>query len=328
MERLIQESSRSTAAPQAIYDRLSALADPIRCRLLLLLDRHELTVSELCSVVQLPQSTVSRHLKTLADDGWVAAHRDGTSRRYTATVGEHQPSAQRLWAVVRDEMAHSAAAAQDLGRLREVLAQRRTRSQEFFSSAAGRWAEMRRELFGERFDLFALLGLLDPEWTVGDLGAGTGLLARSLAPFVGRVIAVDESAPMLDAAAARLEGLDNVDLRQGLLEELPIAEGELDAAMLVLVLHHVAEPELVLSEAYRALQPGGRLLLVDMLPHESESYRHEMGHVWLGFGEEDIERRLGAAGFERSRSRALPPDSEARGPGLFAASAWKPNPTT
>ena len=64
------------AAP--ILDHMAALADPIRCRMLLPLERHELTVNEICSVLQLPQSTVSRHLKTLADDGWVSSRRDGT----------------------------------------------------------------------------------------------------------------------------------------------------------------------------------------------------------------------------------------------------------
>ncbi|HRN52800.1 MAG TPA: metalloregulator ArsR/SmtB family transcription factor, partial [Gemmatimonadaceae bacterium] len=60
-----------------LFDRLSALADPIRSRLLLLLERHELTVSELCSVLQLPQSTVSRHLKVLSAAGWLVAREDG-----------------------------------------------------------------------------------------------------------------------------------------------------------------------------------------------------------------------------------------------------------
>ena len=51
----------------AIFDDLTTLADATRSRMLLLLERHELTVSELCTVLQLPQSTVSRHLKTLSD---------------------------------------------------------------------------------------------------------------------------------------------------------------------------------------------------------------------------------------------------------------------
>ncbi len=66
-----------------IFDRMTVLGDPVRCRLLLLLEHQELTVSELCGVLQLPQSTVSRHLKLLTDDGWIAVRRDGTSRRYS-----------------------------------------------------------------------------------------------------------------------------------------------------------------------------------------------------------------------------------------------------
>ncbi len=321
------EGFTSTApARPAIFDRMSALADPIRSRLLLVLERHELTVGELCTVVQLPQSTVSRHLKVLADDGWVAGRRDGTRRRYAATLDPSDEATRSLWKLVRDEVASGAAADEDRRRLGEVLARRPTRSQEFFSTAAGRWAQLRGELFGERFDLLALLGLLDDELAVGDLGCGTGLLARSLAPFVRRVVAVDDSSAMLEAAAQRIHGsggCENVELRQGRLERLPIEDGELDAATLVLVLHHLGEPERAIAEAARALAPGGRLLVVDMLPHEREDYRREMGHVWLGFAEPTITGWLEAAGFERVRFQPLPVDPQAAGPGLFAAGARK-----
>ena len=88
-----------TAAP--ILDHMATLGDPIRCRILLPLERHELTVNEICSVLQLPQSTVSRHLKTLADDGWVVSRRDGTSRFYGMAMQELDPAAQRLWPLIR-----------------------------------------------------------------------------------------------------------------------------------------------------------------------------------------------------------------------------------
>ena len=79
-----------------ILEHMSALADPIRCRMLLLLEKHELTVSELCSVLQMPQSSVSRHLKTLADDSWVSSRRDGTSRFYSMP-DDLDAAASRLW---------------------------------------------------------------------------------------------------------------------------------------------------------------------------------------------------------------------------------------
>src|SRR5437763_11475005 len=99
------------AAP-AILDHLSALSDATRSRLLLLLDRHELTVSELCGVVQLPQSTVSRHLKALADAGWVVVRGEGTSHLYTMTRDDLDPAARRLWLLVREQVGSTASAAQ------------------------------------------------------------------------------------------------------------------------------------------------------------------------------------------------------------------------
>ena len=303
----------------AIHDHLSALADTTRSRLLVLLDRHELTVSELCGIMQLPQSTVSRHLKALADTGWISARAEGTSNLYAMTRDELDPSARRLWALVREQVGPTPAAAQDHRRIQTVLAERRTKSQEFFSSSAGQWDRLRDDLFGERFHLAALPAFAGPEWTVGDLGCGTGQMSAALAPFVAQVVAVDASAAMLQAAKKRLQGFENVDLRRGELEALPIDDGRLDAATLALVLHHLPEPERALADVARVLRPGGRILIVDMLPHTRESYRQQMGHVWLGFSDEHVRRILKESGFEEVRIVPLPPDSKSKGPGLFVA---------
>jgi len=304
----------------SIFDRMSALAEPLRCRLLLILESAELTVSEICEVLQSPQSTVSRHLKVLADDGWIQVRPEGTSRLYTRH-GAGEPEAQRLWSLVRPEVETAPPASEDGRRLASVLAARRTKSQEFFAGAAGEWSGMRDELFGSHFDLHALLALADPEWVVGDLGAGTGQMTESLAPFVGRVVAVDNSEAMLAAAAERLADLPNVELRRGRLEALPIADGELDAAVLSLVLHHLAEPDKVVREAARALRPGGRLVVIEMHPHAREDYRQLMGHVWLGFDEAQMSAWCTKAGLTDPRIHPLPPAPGAKGPSLFVASA-------
>ncbi len=304
-----------------IFDRLSALADPTRSRLLLLLDRHELTVGELCSALQLPQSTVSRHLKTLADEGWVIARAEGTSRRYTMPGSALDPSARKLWHLVREQFGVSPSARQDLTRAERILYERRTTSQSFFSTRAGQWDRVRAELYGSGADLTPLGALLDPSWVVGDLGCGTGQTSAALSRFVAQVIGVDESTAMLGAARKRLEGCDNVDLRGGRLEDLPIDEAALDTAVLSLVLHFVVDPALVLAEAARTLRPGGTLLVVDMLPHEREDYRAGMGHVWLGFSAEQLTGWLTDVGFEKVRFVELPPDPQAKGPSLFTARA-------
>jgi ArsR family transcriptional regulator len=105
------------------------------------------------------------------------------------------------------------------------------------------------------------------------------------------------------------------------LESLPLEDGSIDAAVMMLVLHHLPTPSLALAEAARVLKPGGRLLIVDMLPHEREEYRQQMGHVWLGFAEDHIQRLLDQAGFSAARVTPLTPMTEAKGPALFAAAA-------
>lgn len=308
----------------AIFEDLTALADATRARLLVLLERHELTVSELCGVLQLPQSTVSRHLKTLSDANWVASRREGTSRYYTLALDGRTPSTRRLWSLLREQVSGTPGAAQDNRRLKGILSRRQSQSEAFFESAAGQWDKLREEMFGAASHLLALPALLDERWVVGDLGCGTGQVAAALAPFVARVIAVDRSGEMLQAARRRLRDARNVEVRRGELEAVPIADAELDAATLLLVLHHLPDPAVALGEAARVLRPGGRLLIADMLPHDREEYRQQMGHVWLGFGEDQMRRLLETAGFQRIRLVPLPPRADSKGPTLFTASGIKP----
>ena len=301
---------------------MSALADPTRSRLLLALERNELAVTELQSILQLPQSTISRHLKVLADEGWVDARAEGTSRHYRIDTDSLDAATRRLWHLVRDEVMHTNAAEQDARRAQAVLAARRTKSQQFFSTSAGQWDRMRVELFGRAGET-ALLGLLDEKWKVADLGCGTGAITQSIAPFVSGVIAVDDSSAMLSAARKRLHGLDNVDVRSGRLEALPLADDEVDVALLFLVLHYVADPARVIAEAARALKPGGKLLVLDMMPHDRQDLKQSLGHLWQGFASATVADWMGSAGMVGVRYNSLPPDPDAKGPLLFAASATR-----
>jgi SAM-dependent methyltransferase len=303
-----------------VHDRLATLADPTRGRILLALEQQELTVGELCTVLALPQSTASRHLRVLADDGWVTSRQDGTSRFYSRNASL-DGGAERLWAVVADDLRRDDAHARDLVRLSEVIAQRREKSREFFAGAGEAWDAVRQELFGSAVGGGALLGLLDDRWTVGDLGCGSGHLTALLAPFVSRVIGVDASESMLERAKARLQGVAAAELRQGELETLPIASGELDAAIISLVLHHAPDPRRVLAEAHRVLRSGGRLLLVDLTPHNDTELRERMGHVWLGFSSSQITEWLQGVGFTNEKVIALPRDPGAKAPELFVATA-------
>jgi ubiquinone/menaquinone biosynthesis C-methylase UbiE/DNA-binding transcriptional ArsR family regulator len=304
-------------------DRLGTLADATRSRILLLLEGTELTVSELCSVLQLPQSTVSRHLKILSDEGWVAVRDSGASRFYTLVPARLDRFSKKLWLVVRDQFSTGAAAQQDARRRESVLSARGGEMRSFFSRAAGNWDHLRSTLIGSRTDLLAAMDLLDDSWTVGDLGCGAGHLSEALAPAVHRVVAVDESGAMLNAARRRLAASTNVDIRSGSVEELPIEDEELDAALLFMVLQFVLEPVKALEEARRVLKPASRAVIVDLTPHEHDEYSLKMGHVWQGFTEEQISGWVKEAGLEVARYRVLPADPKAKGPALFSLVAKK-----
>ena len=305
-----------------VLESLPALVDPTRARLLHVVAQHELTVGELCAVVQLPQSTVSRHLRTLSDEGWVVTRAEGTSRYYRMNpdLGD---GLRQLWDLVAADLAQGSEAQTDLDRARSVIAKRRARSSAFFASAAGDWEQIRHAVFGERASLIGLVGLIDDTWTIGDLGCGTGHLTRLLAPFVKRVIGVDASAEMLDVARAQTADMPNVELRSGDLEHLPLENSSLDAAVLALVLHNVADPEAVLREAVRVVRDGGRLLVLDMTPHDKDELRQRLGHVWHGFSADQVTRWFEHASCKSARYIVLPQDANTEGPSLFAATAIK-----
>src|SRR5829696_3316633 len=139
----------------AIFDDLTVLGDSVRSRMTVLLERHELTVGELCAVLQLPQATVSRHLKVLAEAAWLTSRRDGTSRYYSSSEPPHA-AAGKLWSLLREQVGATSAADQDSRRLKSVMTRRQTASQKFFESGAGRWDKLREEMFGGSSNLRAL----------------------------------------------------------------------------------------------------------------------------------------------------------------------------
>ncbi len=311
----------------SILDAFTVLSDPTRCRMLRLLDGQELTVGELCAVLQQPQSTVSRQLKVLADSDWVSSRRDGTSRFYTAAVAPRDAARVQLWELTRADLAARPVADQDARRLSSILARRSQTSRQFFASAAGEWDRVRDELFGAGFAAPALLALLPADWVVADLGCGTGATVSLLAPHVRRVVGVDRADEMLAAARERTGAFGNVELHASPLERLPLASASMDAAIFTLVLHHLPSPLEALREAARVVRPGGRLLIIDMAPHDREEYRQQMGHVWLGFSPDQIERWLTDAGFSAPRVHPLSPAADAKGPALLAATAIRTDET-
>ncbi|MFN3166906.1 MAG: ArsR/SmtB family transcription factor [Phycisphaeraceae bacterium] len=317
-------SQAPTTHPDRLLRWMHSLADATRLRLLALLAEHELGVSDLCDVVQLPQSTVSRHLKILADEGWVISRRQGTTNLYQMVLDELETPQRELWVITRGESGAWATLEQDKLRLQQLVLSRQQDAGTFFADAAEHWDAIRHELYGTTFTRDALLALLPPTWTVADLGCGSGALASDLSPYVEQIIGIDGSQAMLDAAASRTQGLTNVHLRQGDLNALPIDDARCDAAVCVIVLTYVQDTQLALREMARVLKPGGRAVVVDLLAHNREPFRRQMGQVHSGFTTDALADLFASAGFGNVRCRPLPPSPDATGPALLLATATKP----
>ena len=306
-----------------LLSRLATLSDLARLRILRLLNGRELSVGELSRALQLPQSTVSRHLKLLHAGDWIVKRVEGTASLYALAEAQLDQDARTLWEVARAQMGRGPTLLEDDSRLAEVLVARERDSKSFFGEIGGAWDQLRDELFGHAFTTEALLGLIPRDWVVADLGCGTGNGAAVLAPHVERVIAIDREPAMLEAARKRLRNSRGVEFKQGDLSALPLDDGTIDAAMILLVLHHVEKPEVAVSEAHRVIRVGGTLMIVDMVAHDRDSYPRTMGHRHLGFDERTVKRWAKTTGFTSCHYRRLRPDTSTKGPGLFVATMLK-----
>ncbi|MCX5689939.1 MAG: metalloregulator ArsR/SmtB family transcription factor [Planctomycetota bacterium] len=301
---------------------MGSLSDPVRLRMLRLLDQHELSVGEIAKVFQMAQSTASRQLKVLSDAAWLAKRSEGTASFYKLIAADLPATARSLWESLKPQLAPNAGHEEDDRRVRGVLEERKTDSVNFFGRVRGEWDQMRAELFGGRFTSAALLSLIRPDWVVADIGCGTGNVAELLSPVVERVVAVDQSEPMLSAARQRLGSRKNLDFIRASIGELPIESKTVDAAVCMLVLHHIEDVVGGLAEIARVLRAsrgGGVLAVVDMVAHSRDEYRHTMGHRHQGFTKKQMLGLLEKAGFSHTLYYELPAEPDARGPGLFVA---------
>ena len=189
-------------------------------------------------------------------------------------------------------------AAQDHAAMRQVLRKRQDKMRAFFDSVAGRLG--RDYVPGKSWKSLAeaLLRLVPP-MVIADLGCGEGTSALLLSQRAVRVIAVDSSAKMIEVAReqALRNGVKNVDYRLGDMEEIPIADGEVDLVLFSQSLHHALHPDRALAEACRILSPGGRILILDLVKHRFEEARELYADEWLGFSEAELESMLEKAGF-------------------------------
>ena len=278
-------------------DIFKALADEVRLRILHAIMLAELSVAELVSVMKLPQSTVSRHLKPLRDAGLVDTRRDGTSVYYRK--GDAL-SDEQFGGLLEERLRDLPTAKQDANAVRQALDQRRRRSREFFDKVAGQYSGLTQPGGGWQA-LAAALAAGFAGRKVADIGSGEGALTLLLARFADKVIAVDQSPAMLKEVrreAKRCGVAARVEVAEGDLEKLPLGDKSVDAAFLSQALHHAARPEAAVLEAARIVKTGGQLVILDLSRHDQEWVRDQLADQWLGFDAEELAGWIKAAGMK------------------------------
>ncbi len=289
----------------SILKSLRLAADPNRLRLLLLLEREELSVAEIQEILSKGQSQISTHLAQLKQAGLVDDRRTGKNAFYRLTA---PPELMELLKQAEREIPE---AQEDRHALRSALRKRQDRMRRYFDELAGKFG--RQYVPGRSWKGIAeaLLKLMPP-MVIADLGAGEGTISQLMAQRAKKVIAVDNSEKMVEFGSelARTHGIANLEYRLGDIEDVPIRAGTVDLAFLSQALHHAPHPERALSEAWRILKPGGRIAILDLNRHHFEEAREMYADLWLGFTELEIERFLKGAGFKNAETAVVYKEQE------------------
>ena len=281
---------------------LRIVADETRLRLLRLLSEAPLNVTELTQILRLAQSGVSKQVGTLKKAGLVRERREGLKTFYRLAEGGEVPTEGRpLWALLMERVRSAEDNHHDLVRLAESLEKRE-----------GEVPGLHEQLLapGESWHAWSrmLMALMAPMERAVDLGCGSGALAVELARNCGEVVGVDINGKALSAARAHADraGLSNIRFVQGDMTDLALDDNSCDVAVLSQTLHHLPDPMVGLNVAARLLKPGGRLILMELLPHGEAWVTEKLGHLHRGFSAIAIEAMLEQAGFQISSLETLP----------------------
>jgi ubiquinone/menaquinone biosynthesis C-methylase UbiE/DNA-binding MarR family transcriptional regulator len=296
----------------SILKNLRLLADPSRLRILLLVEREELSVAELQEILGMGQSRISTHLAQLKQAGLVEDRRNGKSILYRLKPGAQSNGFSQMLAVLRQAAAEIPEAEQDSEALRLALRRRQDKMRAYFDELAGKFG--RNYVPGRSWQgLAETLLTLMPPMVIADLGAGEGTFSQLLARRSKKVIAVDNSEKMVEYGRelARKHGVKNLEYRKGDLEEVPIKDAAVDLAFFSQALHHAQHPERAVAEAWRILKPGGRIVVLDLLRHSYEEARELYADLWLGFTEVEVTRFLRQAGFKNIETSIVHSEEDA-----------------
>jgi len=299
------------ASLDIVVDTLKAAAESSRLRILMLISRGDLTVSDLTEILGQSQPRVSRHLKLLMDARLVERYQEGSWAFFR--VSDDDAAREFVQTVVSRVRVGDPQVERDLERLAAVKRRRQDRANSYFSRNAEGWDRLRSLHVPDQAVEAAILSVIGnrPFQSMLDLGTGTGRLLELLGPLYRRGVGLDLSREMLAVARANLDraGVGHAQVRQGDIFAPPVERESFDLVTMHQVLHYLEEPGVAIREAARLLRPSGRLLIVDFAPHTLERLRDEHAHLRLGFSDRQIAEWFAEAGLELEETRQFEPQA-------------------
>jgi ArsR family transcriptional regulator len=284
---------------RAPWDLLKLFADPTRLRIINLLLQEELSVAELQEILDMGQSRISSHLSLIRKNDIVIDRKEGKKTFYAISPDAYK-NYHAIIQLVQDSMKEVPEGIEDLDNLKRIIEKRKQTTEIYFNSVAGRLNKSYCP--GRSWEAIGhFLFQIVPRVVIADLGSGDGMISHLLAKQAEKVYCIDNSAKMVEVGSeiAEKNNLSNVHYKLGDMEDVPLASNSVDIAIMSQALHHTPHPSKAINEAYRILNPGGKLIVIDLLEHQFDKARELYADLWLGFTENKIHNLLKDNGFKQ-----------------------------
>ncbi|WP_295967396.1 metalloregulator ArsR/SmtB family transcription factor [uncultured Bartonella sp.] len=301
-----------------IVDVLKAVAETTRLRILFLLDKGDLTVSDITKILGQSQPRVSRHLRLLTEARLIERYQEGAWAYFS--LSSCSLRREMLKIVIQHIDIEDNLINADLMRLGEVKKERSRAAAAYFSKNAHDWDKLRLLHVPDNTVEQTMVELVGttPFQSMLDIGTGTGSLLKLFAPLYTRAIGIDNNRDMLAVARVNLDkaGVSNAQVRLGDVANLPVEKETFNLVTIYQVLHFLSDPEIAIFEAARVMRPGARLIIVDYAPHELEYLREKYAHVRMGFSDSQMKYWLDKAGLTLEKTLSFQPQQNGNTKGL------------
>lgn len=287
----------ATEPTKELAQLLKAAGDELRLDILRILARDSFGVLELCHLFDTKQSGMSHHLKVLANADLVSTRKEGNSIFYRRNPAGNDEPHQQLRNVLFQDIDQIILKPAIRANLQAIYQQRAEASRAFFSENVARFRQQQDliaafDVYGNHVTEALNKAALPGNTQALEIGPGAGEFLATLSRKFERVMAIDNSAAMLQECEQRAaeQELNNIELVHNDSSHCRDIPAQVDVAVINMVLHHTPSPQQIFEDVSTALKPGGVMIICDLCQHNQDWVRENCGDLWLGFAPEDLSR--------------------------------------